>query len=76
MNLVELAVDQTAQKPAPCRFGNVVEDHACYCHSTDPSAPRKCPIWRNFGTSDLTKWKKGSWDDGFCPLFVATPVQR
>mgnify|MGYP007089917719 CR=1 FL=1 len=69
INLVELLDEE--QHPSPCRFGNIVDGHACYCHHDN--GPRKCPIWRNFGEHDLSKWCKGDWDaddwDGGCPFF-------
>lgn len=67
MNLVELIDDD--QHEAPCKHGNIVSGHACYCHHDSPRAHRKCPIWRNYGEHDLTKWKRGTWDEGACPLF-------
>jgi hypothetical protein len=51
-----------------------VDGHACYCHH--PQGLRKCPIWRNYGEHNLTKWhnkgdwNKDSWEDG-CPYFEA-----
>lgn len=42
-NLVEIAVDD--QEPSPCKYGNIVIGHACYCDH--PEAYRKCPQWRN-----------------------------
>ena len=56
MNLVELVTDDM-QEPAPCRYGNIVVGHACYCHNSDENAPRKCPIWRNGG-----RWSKDNCD--------------
>ena len=44
MNLVELFADEEEQKPSPCKYGNIVTGHACYCHH--PKAYRKCPQWR------------------------------
>lgn len=69
LNIVELIGE--AQHPSPCRFGNIVDDHACYCHHEQ--GPRKCPVWRNYG-EDLDKWhNKGDWDDdnwlGGCRYF-------
>lgn len=64
MNLVELIADE--QRSAPCRFGNIVEGHACYCHH--PHGPRKCPIWRALG-----EHAEGWHDDeqrGGCRFFV------
>lgn len=66
-NLVELMFD--GQHPSPCAHGNIVDDHACYCHAPTPNTPRKCPIWRNYGEHDLTKWKRGTWKNGNCPYF-------
>jgi len=49
-NLVE-AIEDT--EPSPCKYGNIVPGHACYCHhpvkGTDwkLKAYRKCPQWRN-----------------------------
>lgn len=44
------------KEPCPCKFGNIVSGHACYCHNEKDSMPRKCPVWRNCG-----EWKKTSW---------------
>ena len=44
INLVELAEEG---EQAPCKHGNIIAGHACYCHSKHKDAPRKCPIWRN-----------------------------
>jgi len=72
MNLVELC--DPYQHDSPCRHGNIVNDHACYCHH--PQGLRKCPIWRNYGEHDLTKWHAmGDWNadvwDGGCKYFEA-----
>jgi hypothetical protein len=72
MNLVELVEDE--QHPSPCRHGNIVDGHACYCHHGQ--GPRKCPIWRHYGEHDLTRWhNRGDWDadewSGGCRFFVA-----
>lgn len=70
-NLVELCADEDEQSPAPCRWGNIVAGHACYCHKDDwEEGPRKCPIWREFGTNDLSKWHKREWE------FVELPMYR
>lgn len=71
MNLVELAADE--QHPSPCRFGNIVDGHACYCHHEQ--GPRKCPVWRSYG-EQADKWhNRGDWDkdewNGGCRLFRA-----
>ena len=47
INLVELTSEDDEQMQAPCKYGNIVIGHACYCHHESPDAPRKCPIWRN-----------------------------
>jgi hypothetical protein len=59
-NIVEVIADDQAD--SPCKHGNIVEGHACYCHH--PDRANKCPIWKNFGVSDLTKWHRREW-----PLF-------
>ncbi len=43
INLVEMMSDEKSQ--APCKYGLIVEGHACYCHH--PDGYRKCPQWRN-----------------------------
>jgi len=61
INIVELITDQDEQSLAPCKFGNIVEGHACYCHADDwEQGPRKCPIWRRFGLRP-EKWHKRDW---------------
>jgi len=62
-NLVELFADPARQGPSLCKFGNVAEGHACYCHHSDGKY-RKCPIWRNYGEGDPSKWNTDN-----CPLF-------
>lgn len=42
INLVEMIADES--EPAPCKWGNIVPGHACYCHNDDATY-RKCPIW-------------------------------
>ena len=61
INLVEMIVDDDETMPAPCKYGNIVIGHACYCHHESPNAPRKCPIWRN----------GGDWNVENCELFEA-----
>jgi hypothetical protein len=69
MNIVEMISDE--QHDAPCRHGNIVDGHACYCHSTGRDAPRKCPIWSRYGEHDLERWRKDkTWENG-CPFFEA-----
>lgn len=42
-NLVELFADPADQCfNQKCKYDNLVEGHAVYCHSPDPNAPRKC----------------------------------
>jgi len=74
-NVIELLDDG---EKAPCRFGNIVPGHACYCHNDQwADGPRKCPIWRNFGVSK-ERWfgKEGAFDDlpyeGGCPRFESS----
>lgn len=74
INLVEMCSDE--QHQSPCANGNIVDGHACYCHMQHDDAPRKCPIWRNFGEGDLSKWHgNGDFDadewDGGCKWFVS-----
>lgn len=69
-NLVELIADDE-QRPAPCAWGNIVVGHACYCHNDEWSeGPRKCPIYRQFGDSDLTKWVRRDWELVELPMYV------
>mgnify|MGYP001545960295 CR=1 FL=1 len=68
-NLVELLVDE--QRGAPCKHGNIVEGHACYCHH--PDSVRKCPIWRRY-SENLEHWHaNGDWNEdgwsGGCVFF-------
>ncbi len=43
INLVEMFADKSEQScNQKCKFGNLVEGHAVYCHSENPDAPRKC----------------------------------
>lgn len=62
MNITELLDNE--QHASPCKFGNIVDGHACYCCHV--KGPRKCPIWRDFGEHDLSKWYKGG-----CQFFKA-----
>ena len=42
-NLVELFADESEQAfNQSCKFGNLVEGHAVYCHCDNGKAPRKC----------------------------------
>jgi hypothetical protein len=58
MNIVELAADPDEQMAAPCKWGNIVVGHACYCHNDSPLMPRKCPVWRS---GDEAGWKRAEW---------------
>lgn len=59
INIVEMIAGESHD--SPCKFGNIVDGHACYCHHESPDAPRKCPIWRSCGESDMTKWRREPW---------------
>ena len=60
-NIVELVGDEQSQ--SPCKWGNIVEGHACYCHNDEwKEGPRKCPIWRQWGVGDLSKWHQREWE--------------
>jgi hypothetical protein len=73
INLVELCSDE--QHKSPCANGNIIDGHACYCHAQADDAPRKCPIWRNYGEGDMSKWNcNGDFNDddwnGGCKLYA------
>jgi hypothetical protein len=73
-NLVEIIGED--QHQSPCYYGNIVDGHACYCHVQSDDAPRKCPIWRNYGEEDESKWhSNGDFDaddwDGGCKWFIS-----
>jgi hypothetical protein len=77
-NLVELTADDDEQKQSPCKHGNIVIGHACYCHH--PDSVRKCPIWK-WHAEDLSKWhSNGDWDksnwDGGCKFFEHADSSR
>lgn len=59
VNLVELFEEP---EPAPCKWGNIVEGHACYCHHR--LGPRKCHVWRNG-----LEWKREN-----CELYEEEPA--
>lgn len=61
MNIVELMAGEDDQRGSPCKFGNIVEGHACYCHNPSDLMPRKCPIWRSYSVSDPSKWRREPW---------------
>ena len=44
-NLVELIANDNEQEQSPCKWGNIVVGHACYCHH--PDGYSKCPQFRN-----------------------------
>ena len=54
-NLVEVFANAEDMRPAPCRHGNIVEGHACYCHHMD--GPYKCPLWFRY-TEAVEYWNK------------------
>lgn len=59
---VELLAGPDECRQAPCRHGNIVESHACYCHDDAwKEGPRKCPVWRHYGI-DPSKWFKREWE--------------
>lgn len=59
INLVELLAEEDEINQSPCKHGDIVIGHACYCHNKSPDAPRKCHVWRN----DLL------WNTESCELF-------
>lgn len=58
-NVVEALADDDETMQSPCKHGNIVINHACYCHNESPDAPRKCHVWRN-----VLDWNKSN-----CELF-------
>jgi len=56
INLVELIADPDEHKPAPCRWGNIIIGHACYCHNPD-TPYRKCGVWSSYG-EEPADWGK------------------
>lgn len=73
INLVEMCTAN--QHDSPCRYGNIVNGHACYCHAPVDETPRKCPIWRNYGENNIEKWhNRGDFDSdewvGGCKWFM------
>jgi hypothetical protein len=68
MSLVEMVTSDDKQSfNQKCKFGNLVEGHAVYCHNEDLKAPRKCCHTWYYGNS-----KKGYQDED-CPLFEINP---
>lgn len=64
-NLVELFAEDSDQSfNQKCKFGNLVEGHAVYCHSTNKNAPRKCR--RTWYTGGVEK-------DEDCPFYEPNP---
>ena len=47
MNLMELFANDDELEQSPCKYGQIVIGHSCYCHHESPNAPRKCFVWRN-----------------------------
>src|SRR5687767_12730138 len=69
MNLVEMVADESEQQQAPCKWGNIVVGHACYCHNDAwEDGPRKCPIYRNFGLEPAA-WHQREWETVRLPMF-------
>jgi hypothetical protein len=67
-NIVEMMADEGEQQEAPCKWGNIVEGHACYCHNDAwKEGPRKCPIYRNFEL-DPAKWIQREWEEIELPM--------
>jgi hypothetical protein len=65
MNIVEM-LDDTSCFNQKCKFGNLVEGHAVYCHSEHPRAPRKCRHTWYFGEKEAEKLKLRDED---CPYY-------
>lgn len=57
-NIVEAIASELGEEmeQSPCRWGNVVVGHACYCHHQD--GPRKCRLYWG-GEAEMTT----------CPMF-------
>lgn len=65
MNWVEeLAGEDEQSFNQACKYGNLVDGHAVYCHCENPNAPRKCR---------RTWYTGGEEKDEDCPFFEANP---
>lgn len=68
INLVEMFTDEEEQSfNQKCKFGNLVDGHAVYCHSDNPNAPRKCRRTWYYGKNE-----KGMQDED-CPYYEPNP---
>ena len=71
INLVEMVAGDDEQSfNQKCKYGNLVDGHAVYCHNESPEAPRKCRHTWYYGKNE-----KGCQDED-CPLFEANPNYR
>jgi DNA-binding XRE family transcriptional regulator len=59
INFVEVISKEC--KFSPCKYGNIVVGHACYCHHN--KGPRKCPVWHRHAG------KFENWSVKECSLF-------
>lgn len=68
LSLMELVTEDEQQSfNQRCRFGNLIEGHAVYCHCENPESPRKCRQTWYFGEK-----AKGRQDED-CKFFEANP---
>ena len=64
---VEMFADESEQScNQKCKFGNLVEGHAVYCHSENQNAPRKCR---------RTWYTGGEVKDEDCEFYEPNPTQ-
>ena len=71
INLVEtVAGDDEQLSNQKCKYGNLIDGHAVYCHNKNPEAPRKCRYTWYYGENE-----KGKQDED-CPLFEVNPNYR
>lgn len=67
LNIVEMVADESSFNQ-PCRFGNLVEGHAVYCHNDAwVDSPRKCR---------RTWYTGGEVRDEDCPGFETNPARE
>ncbi len=63
-NVVEIGAGDDEQHASPCKYGNIVDGHACYCHADHwVDGPRKCHIWRLHGENPVF-WRRQEWAIG------------
>lgn len=68
INLIELLIpDDDMAFNQKCIYGNLVDDHAVYCHSENPDAPRKCR---------RTWYTGGEVKDEDCPYYEPNPEYK